>query len=65
MQEKVYERRHGKPFPDIDSLRSKIIEVWDECASDLKSIRKAIKEFLPRLKAVRMKNGGSIKTMFG
>ena len=62
VQEKVYQGRHCNPFNDVEELKAKILEVWDECANDLKGVRKALKQFLLRLRAVEAKNGGS---MFG
>ena len=65
VQEKVYQGRHCEPFENTEELKTKIMEVWGECSSDLKSIRKATKQFLPRLEAVELKDGDSIKTLFG
>ena len=65
VQERVFEGRHCSPFQSVEELEARIKEVWDECASDLKEIRKALKQFLPRLQAVESKDGGSIKTLFG
>jgi len=65
VQQKVYEGRHCNPFESTDELQTQIIDVWDECATDVKEIRKAMKQFLPRLQAVQSKDGGSIKTIFG
>ena len=49
----------------IDELKRRICNVWDESATDLPQIHKAMKQFLPRLEAVDAKEGGSIKTVFG
>ena len=65
VQEKVYQGRHCKPFKDANELKRRICQVWPECACDLKTIRKALKQFLLRLKAVERKNGHLIKTEFG
>ena len=65
VQEKVYDGRYCYPFATIDELKRRIRDVWDECATDLPQIRKAMKQFLPRLEAVDAKEGGSIKTVFG
>ena len=62
---KVYKGRHCDPFKTLDELSDKTIEVWDECASDTTAIRKAIRQFLPRLQAVVVKDVGPIKTIFG
>ena len=65
VQEKVYDGRYCYPFATIDELKRRIRDVWDECATDLPQIRKAMKQLLPRLEAVDAKEGGSIKTVFG
>ena len=65
LQEKVYDGRYWYPFATIDELKRRIHDVWDECATDLPQIRKAIKQFLPRLEAVDAKEGGLIKTVLG
>ena len=57
--------RYCYPFATIDELKRRIRDVWDECATDLPQIRKAMKQFLPRLEAVDTKEGGSIETVFG
>ena len=49
----------------IDELKKRIRHVWDECVTNLPQIRKAMKQFLPRLEAIDAKEGGSIKTVFG
>ena len=65
VQEKVYNRRYCYPFETIDELKRRIRDVWDECATYLRQICKAMKQFLPRLEAVDAKEVGSIKTVFG
>ena len=65
VQEKVYEGRHCNPFNDEDELKRRILKVWPECTKNLKPLRKAIKQFLLRLREVENKQGGSIKTAFG
>ena len=65
VQEKVCDGRYCYPFSTIDELKGRIRDVCDECATDLPQIRKAMKQFLPRLEAVDAKEGGSIKTVFG
>ena len=65
VQEKVYNGRYCYPFAMIDELKRRFRDVWDECATDLPQIRKAVKQFLPRFEAVDTKEGGSIKTVFG
>ena len=53
------------PFATIDELKRRICDVWDECATDLSQISKAMKQLLPRLEAVDAKEGSSIKTVNG
>ena len=38
--------------------------MWDQCANNIEPLRKAIKQFLPDLKAVVTKEGRPIKTVF-
>ena len=64
IKNKVYHKRHCTPFKSLDELRQKICEVWDECANDLPTIRRSMKQFLPRVQAVVAKNGGSIKSLY-
>ena len=47
------------------SCNRKIRAVWRECASNIGPIRKAIKQFVPRLKAIEAKKGHSTKMLFG
>ena len=65
VQEKVYNGHYCYPFATIDELKRRIRDVWDECATDLPQIRKAMKLFLPRSEAVDEKERGLIKTVFG
>lgn len=65
VKEQVYMGRHGKPFRNEKELKERILEVWTPCTRSIATIRKAIKQFLPRLNAVVEKEGGSIKTIFG
>ena len=46
-------------------LKTKIKDEWKDCATDLKPLRKAIKQFVPRLRAVEEKQGYCIKMIFG
>ena len=62
---KVYAGRRGEPFANERELQAKIRSVWTDCASDVDKIRKAIRQFVPRLKAVEQKEGHSIKMLFG
>ena len=45
-------------------MKRRICDVWDECATDLTQIHKAMKQFRPRLEAIDAKEGSSIKTVF-
>ena len=62
---KVYEGRAGRPFDSEQELKNKIKRVWSSVASDKKTIRKAIKQFVPRLPEVARRGGYSIKMTFG
>lgn len=62
---KVYAGRKGQPFQNEKELQAKIRSVWGDCARDIVPIRKAIKQFVPRLKAVEAKEGFSTKMLFG
>lgn len=62
---KVYANRNGEPFKNEIELKRRITSVWNECATDLVPIRKAIRQFVPRLKAVERKCGYSIKMLYG
>ena len=61
---KVYEGRR-EPFKDLNELRERILTVWAEATRDRNSLRRAIDQFLPRLRAVVQKKGYSIKSLFG
>ena len=61
---KVYQGRPGEPFSSEEELKMKIKATWKDCAIDLKPLRKAIKQFVPRLRAVEEKQEYSIK-IFG
>ena len=61
IKEKVYEDRFGQPFKSEDELKKKIKKVWSEVAQDLPEIRKALKQFAPRLACVEKKSGKRIK----
>ena len=45
--------------------KEKIKKVWPEVANDVPEIRKALKQFIPRLTAVNEKKGECIKMLFG
>ena len=65
MKEKVYAGRLNKPFKNELELKERIKSVWNECAKNTVEIRKAMKQFVPRLNAVADNNGYAIKTVFG
>ena len=50
VKKKVYQGRAGEPFSSEEELKTKIKAVWKNCATDLKPLRKAIKQFVPRLR---------------
>ena len=52
---KVYKGRSGKPWASEAELKKKLKSVWKICANDLVPIRKAIKQFVPQMKAVEEK----------
>ena len=62
---KVYQGRVGEPFSSEEQLKTKIKAVRKVCATDFKPLRKAIKQFVTRLRAVKEKQGYCIKMMFG
>ena len=61
VQTKLYQGRAGEPFSSEEELKRKIKAVWKGCATDMKLPRKAIKQFVPRLRAVEEKQGYCIK----
>ena len=65
VKEKVYAGRLNKPFKNELELKERIKSVWNECAKNTVEIRKAMKQFVPRLNAVADNNGYAIKTVFG
>ena len=52
---KVYQGRAGEPFSSEEESKTKVKAVWKDCATDLKPLRKAIKQFVHRLRAVEEK----------
>ena len=58
-------RPFSQSFKDENELLARIRSVWKDCANNIPEIRKAIKQFIPRLEAVAEKEGGSIKMLFG
>ena len=65
VKEKVYEGRLNNPFEDEDELKRKIKSVWGSCSKKKDEIQRAMKQFVPRLRAVEEKQGYAIKTVFG
>ena len=61
---KIYQDRAGELFSSEERLKTKMA-VWKDCATDLKLLRKSIKQFVPRLRAVEEKQGYCIKMIFG
>ena len=49
---KVYQGRAEEPFSSEEELKTKIKAMWKDCAADLKPLRKAIKQSVPRLRGV-------------
>ena len=48
---KVNQGRAGEPLISEEELKRKKQVVWKHCGTDLKPLRKAIKQFIPRLRA--------------
>ena len=65
MKEKVYENRLNKPFQNERELKKLIESVWKDIAFNLPEIRRAIKRFAGRLKAVKEREGQYIKMIYG
>ena len=65
VQRKVYENRFNRAFENENALRRRTRRVWPEVSRDIEEIRKALKEFVPRLKSVSEKDGQCIKILFG
>ena len=63
LSKKVYENQRV-PFHNLDVLKDRILEVWDE-VSDLNTLRRAIDQFQPRLRAVVAVDGKCISHLFG
>ena len=53
-----------KHFETAFRLKTKTKAVWRDCATNLKPLRKAIKQFVPSLRAVEEKQGYCIKMIF-
>ena len=65
VQRKVYQNRFNRTFENENALKRRIRRVWPEVSRDIEEIRKALKEFVPRLKSVNEKDGQCIKMLFG
>ena len=65
VKEKIYSGHNTKPFESEKELQGRICSVWDQCTENVELLHKAIKQFLPHLKAVVTKEGRSIKTVLG
>ena len=64
VKNEVYKGRAGKPFATEGELKKAIKSAWKICANDLVSIKKAIKQFVARFKAVEEKQGMDNKMKF-
>ena len=64
VQEKVYDGSYWYPFATIDDMKRRIRDIWDESTTDLPQIRKAMKQFFPRLEAVDTKESRSRLLVF-
>ena len=49
VKEKVYSGRHAKPFESKNEFKERIGPVLDQCAANIKRLRKSIKHFSLRL----------------
>ena len=61
----VYQGRAGEQIQFRRRIKNEKKAVWKDCATDLKPLRKAIKQFIPRSRAVEEKLGYCIKMIFG
>ena len=61
----MYSGHNAKHFGSKKELKDRIFSVYDQCATNAEPLRKARKQFLPRLKDVVTKERRPIKTMFG
>ena len=62
---KVYQGRAEEPFNAEEESKTKIKALWKDCGIDLKLLQKAMKQFIPRLRAVAEKQGYFTKMIFG
>ena len=65
VKEKVYENRLNKPFENKRELKKWIESVWKDITFSLPEIRRAIKQFAGRLKAVKERKDQCIKMIYG
>ena len=61
----MYSGHDAKHFESKKKLKDRIFSVYDQCATNVEPLRKARKQFLPRLKDVVTKERRPIKTVFG
>ena len=60
----VYRGRLNKPFENEEQLKRKIKSVWKKVGSNREIIRKALKQFIPRVRTVHESNGSCIKLIY-
>ena len=65
MKEKLSENRLNEPFENKRELKKRIKSVWKDIAFSLPEIRRAMKQFAGRLKAVKEREGQCIKMIYG
>ena len=51
----MYSGHNTKNFESEEELKDRIFSVYDQCATNVEPLRKARKQFLPRLKEVAKK----------
>ena len=61
----MYSGHDAKHFESKKKFKDRIFSVYDQCATNVDPLRKARKQFLPRLKDVVTKERRPIKTVFG
>ena len=61
----MYQGRAEWPFSSEEELKTNLKAVRKRYATDLKPLRKAIKQLVLRLRAVEEKQGYCIKIIFG
>ena len=61
----MYSGHNAKHFESEKELKDRIFSVSDQCATNVEPLRKARKQFLPRLKDVVTEERRPIKTMSG